>query len=94
MLGWQSGRFRYQRSVVRIQSTARFYNENIFCKLLKRQKQEKSGQEWPNKRECYGCEAALVKLLRERRAKSGGREFESQYQMDIFILIWAKNRII
>ena len=50
VLGWQSGRFRYQRSVVRIQSTARFYNENIFCKLLKRQKQEKSGQEWPNKR--------------------------------------------
>ena len=30
-LSWQSGRFRYQRSAVRIQSLARFYYEHIYC---------------------------------------------------------------
>ena len=37
-LSWQSGHFPYQRSAVRIQSLARFYNEHIYCMLLQRRK--------------------------------------------------------
>ena len=44
---WQSGRLRYQRSAVRIQSIVVFYNKNIYCQLLKRQK-IKRGKKWPN----------------------------------------------
>ena len=38
-LGWQSGRFEYQRSSVWIQSFAKFYNEHINCWLLKRSRE-------------------------------------------------------
>ena len=37
-LSCQSGRFQYQRSAVRIQSLAKFYNENINLLHMKRQK--------------------------------------------------------
>ena len=32
-LSWQSGRFRYQRSAVRIQTSAHFYRTFIYCQL-------------------------------------------------------------
>ena len=32
-LSWQSGRFRYQRSAVRIQTSANFYRTLIYCQL-------------------------------------------------------------
>ena len=45
-LSWQSGRFRYLRSMVRIQTSAKFYIEHIYCKLLKRQNKAKRGRKW------------------------------------------------
>ena len=40
-LSWHSSCFWLQRSVVRIQSLARLFNEHICCYLLKRRKQRK-----------------------------------------------------
>ena len=41
-LSWQSSLFRNQRSAVRIQSSAKFYNEQIYCELLKRRKEKEA----------------------------------------------------
>ena len=38
---WQRGCFQYQRSAARIQPSAKFYNEHIYCWLLKKQKRVK-----------------------------------------------------
>ena len=40
-LSWQSGHVRYQRSALRIQTTANFYITFIYCIALKRQKKRK-----------------------------------------------------
>ena len=46
-LSWQSGRFLYQRSVVRIQIPANLYRIFIYCQLFCIEKtKRKSGREW------------------------------------------------
>ena len=37
-LSWQSGNFQFKRSTAQIQSSVKFYNEHIYCQLLKRRK--------------------------------------------------------
>ena len=49
-LSWQNGRFRYQRSAVRIQSLAKvyLYRTFVYCQLCieKTEKKKKRGKEW------------------------------------------------
>ena len=45
---WFSGRFRHQKSVVRIQSWVMLFSFNCIKSGLKRQNKEKRGREWPN----------------------------------------------
>ena len=47
---WLSGRFRYLRSAVRIQSSARFYNEHVYC--WKGENKEKEARNGPIYKNC------------------------------------------
>ena len=47
-LSWQSGRLRYQRSTVRIQSSVNFYNEHILLLTVEKTKiKEKEAEDGP-----------------------------------------------
>ena len=64
-LSWQSGRFRYQRSAVRIQTPANFYRTCIiYCQLYcieKKKIKEKEAGNGPFKKDYYeGCGGGRV----------------------------------
>ena len=55
LLSWQSGRFQIQRSAVRIQSSANFYNERILL-LTGEKTKSKRGRELPTLKTQTKCE--------------------------------------